>query len=401
MQSSRSLGVSLRTGKDVSANLKSHITFLGETGVGKDSEQMGVNERDLWAGRSVMVLADNKGEYACCCKPNTRIEYQDVLDRLGIMKRGYKVNYWIPYVDGFEKTEACYLLRRVINPLFEYKLFRIHHSEIKDASSLVMSLGVEARLQQQLMSSLLRESQKNPDMDLIDNVTKKIKDKKDFDAKQRALIPRLKSCQLEGAFDLRPRGPRPYHYLDLTKDIFNKKREIHVISTRYSHGASSIAGHYLDIAMLLETLAHAWAKKFKGEVAISVPEVWLYAMRNPPKELADAVSASSYALEKAVRLLRQAGIRFRLSTQGPASINENIIGQCRTKVIGRLSARNDLGFVARTVAGWDLAKQLPKLKTAEFVTFSPKHHKGELMKGNPPGMYKLGEGEEPLEVLNR
>jgi hypothetical protein len=307
-------GHDIRVFLDIDALVQKHICILAKTGGGK-SYACGVLIEELLKKKVPMVIIDTHGEYHSLNEPNKSRKDQKNMERFGVKKHGYEnqINEFSPMGSG-NKTKHLTL----------------------------SGVNLEAREITELLSAKLS----GPQIGVLYQAIKEIKDFKKLwiirdiiDAVNRSksnarwnVIASLESLESIGVFS--EKGTP-------TTDLVVKGK----CSTINMKGVPPDVQDVVVARITKELFDDRKAGKIPPFLLV-VEEAHNYC---PERGFGSAVS--SRILRTVASEGRKFGMGVCIVSQRPAKVDKNIISQCNTNIILKVTNPNDLKAIVQSVEG--------------------------------------------------
>jgi DNA helicase HerA-like ATPase len=320
-------GHDIRVYLNIDALVQKHICILAKTGGGK-SYACGVLIEELLKHKVPLVIIDTHGEYHSLTEPNSSKKDQKNMQRFGVTKRDYEsqINEYSPIGSG-GKTK--HLTLNGVN---------LEAREIRDLLSAKLSAPQIGVLYQAVKE--IKEFKKIWTLrDLIDTV-----DRSKSNAKWN-VIASLESLESINVFS--ENGTK-------TSDLVEKGK----CSTINMKGVPPDVQDVV-VARLTKQL---FDDRKSGKIPpflLVVEEAHNYC---PEKGFGNTVSSS--ILRTVASEGRKFGMGLCIVSQRPAKVDKNIISQCNTNIILKVTNPNDLKAIIQSIEGlstqmWEEIQRIP------------------------------------------
>lgn len=316
------------------------------SGSGKDCTTQHFMNKDLEHGRTIIVL-DVKMEYPANIFCQQDVTLRNILLKHNLYGRGYKVNLWIPYVQGMENNEHFKALLKYPHPNLRIRPFRILTKRFisEDSANMAMS---KSQLQSMADKSMELKGQSG-----------------------QLNVLREHMAKMRMAFDdepLKEEGEDTgWEYIDFDEMCSN--REINVISTFFMLGRNSVAAVSFMIGLLNEMMAigkGVHRKRGKREIfSVIIPEVQI-VMPKRVKNLESAVNTLRYSMLVGLLLMRSFAVRLRINLQNLSSLDPDMLSQSRI-FVGKTWNPKDLSMLSMFGINRQEKVHMMHLQTGEFV----------------------------------
>lgn len=296
----------------------------GRSGSGKDTLTGYAINNDLAHGRTVIIL-DVKMEYPCSIFSQMDVVLKNLLIKQGLVGRGYKVNLWLPYIQGMEQNKHFMDLMQYHHPNLRIRPFRILKSNLisEDSANMAMSKS-------QIQSMADKSIQLTGNTRILNEI-------------------REHMAKMKMAFDDEPLISDDYdpgwEYINFDKMSTNK--EINVISTFFMMGTNVVAATSFMIGILNELMTigkgvHRYRSP-KEVFSVVIPEIQI-VMPKRVKALEQIVNTLKYSMLVGLLLMRSFGVRLRINLQNLSSLDPDMLAQSRI-FVGRTWNPKDLNML--------------------------------------------------------
>ena len=314
----------------------------GRTGSGKDSLTLAIMDRDIEYGRTVVVL-DKKMEYVSSIFCQNDVILRNILLRHGCVGRGYKVNLWIPYIEGLEKNNHFKMLLKCHHPNLQIRPYRILIENFVSEDSYNMALA-KTQLQSMVKDRTLLKGQSGQLNELKEQMAR---ERLGFDDSDRW----EEGCGWE--------------YIDFEELTSNK--QVNVI-TPFFMGKNSIAATSYMVGLTNEFLAIAMSinnVRNPNEIfTVIIPEVEILLPKGV-KSLDDIVNTLRFSIRIGLKLLRSFGMRFRMNLQNLSSLDPDILSQS-ILYAGKTWNPKDLNILSIFGISREKRTQISRSRTGQF-----------------------------------
>jgi DNA helicase HerA-like ATPase len=320
-------GHNLRVYLNIDALVQKHICILAKTGGGK-SYACGVLIEELLKHKIPMVIIDTHGEYHSLTEPNKSRKDQKNMERFGIAKQGYasQINEFTPIGS---RGKAKHLSLNGVN---------LEAREIIDLLSSKLS-GPQIGVLYQAIKEIKEYKKMWTIRDMIDAVNR---------SKSNArwnVIASLESLDSIGVFSENGTS---------TNDLVIKGK----CSTINMKGVPPDVQDVVVARLTKELFDDRKAGKIPPFLLV-VEEAHNYC---PERGFGNAVSSN--ILRTVASEGRKFGMGLCIVSQRPAKVDKNIISQCNTNIILKVTNPNDLKAIIQSVEGlttqtYDEIQRLP------------------------------------------
>ena len=313
---------------------------------GKDSFCGTMTCNDISNKRTVVVL-DVKNEYslAILCQQDQTLV--NILVKNGLAGRGYKVNLWMPYVEGMDTKPHFQKLLNLHHPNIKIRPFRILKSDLVSEDTANMSLQKSAM--QTSISKNMKTELKGP-----------LAQQNEF--KEEVGRIKLGLDDDNGWFE-----GCGWEYIDF--DEMSKNGEINIITTYFLLGQNVVSTVAYMIAIMNELLTIGMRTHNLPNVnqvfSILVPELQIIMPRKV-RSLENIVNTLQLSLLRGLLLMRSFGVRFRINLQNLSALHDDLLSQSRL-FCGKTSNPKDVSKLSVLNVGKKFRQQLLYLSVGDFI----------------------------------
>lgn len=311
---------------DTNTLITKHLSVLAMSGSGK-SYAVGVLLEELAEKNIPVVVVDTHGEYGSLCRENSKPEEIDLMSKYGISAKGFEnVN---EFNIGIGRKN-----RLVLNGK------NLSVNEI----AAIAPVKITNSQQGILYEIIDRLKQGNRDYTLFD-IVKEI-ELYDGNSNKWALLSALKDIETNDLF-----GPIPTSLNDIIKP-----GTVSVINLR----GINVNVQQVITAKIVQDLFMARKNNFIVPFFMVIEEAHNFA---PERSFGGEV-VSSQILRNVASEGRKFGLGLCMVTQRPARLDKNVLSQCNSQIILKLSNPNDITAVANSIESFtenmkDDLKSLP------------------------------------------
>jgi len=306
-------GHSIRVYLDINNLVQKHVSILAKTGGGK-SYMVGVFAEELLKRMVPVVIIDPHGEYSSLMHPNLNERDQKFMGKFGVRPRGYAEQ-----IIEFSPDTS---LNQFAQPLrFDQKNLDVR--DILDLTGL-RSSGPHVGIIQHAVKSLRDVGEDYTLHDLTAVI------REDKNAAKWAIVNSLEYLENTGLF-----GEPPTRPSDLVRE-----------------GKTSIInlkGISPDIQELVVT--RVLKKLFEGRKLGKIPPLMLVVEESHNFCPQVGQAQSSGVLKTVASEGRKFGLGLCVVTQRPAKIDKNVLSQCNTQIILKVTNPNDLKAISQSIEG--------------------------------------------------
>ncbi|MGQ9582831.1 MAG: ATP-binding protein [Thermoplasmatota archaeon] len=306
-------GHNIRVYLDINALVQKHVSILAKTGGGK-SYMVGVFAEELLKRMVPLVVIDPHGEYSSLMHPNLSERDQRFMAKFGVRPRGYAEQL----VEFSPDTS--------LNPYAQPLRFDERNLDVRDILDMtgLRSTGPHIGIIQHAVKSLKETGEDYTLHDLIRVI------REDRNAAKWGILNSLEYLEGTGLF-----GEPPTRPSDLVRE-----------------GRASIInlkGVPPDIQELVVT--RVLKKLFEGRKLDRIPPLMLVVeeAHNFCPQVGQALSSG--VLKTVASEGRKFGLGLCVVTQRPAKIDKNILSQCNTQIILKVTNPNDLKAISQSIEG--------------------------------------------------
>lgn len=322
------------------------LIAFGQSGSGKDVVCSYALNNDLKHNRTVIIL-DVKMEYPCSIFCQQDVVLRNVLSNNRLVGRGYKINLWIPYIQGIQTNHHLKELLASHHPNLKIRPFRILKPDLVSEDTANMAL---AKSHLQSIATKGNRSKLIGQTRILDEFKEEMgKIKLAFDDENLW----KKGCGWE--------------YINFDQVSINK--EVNVISTFFMMGQNVVAATSFMIGLMNEFLSigkgiHRYRSPDET-FSILIPEVQII-MPKRVRALENVVNTLQYSMLVGLLLMRSFGVRLRLNLQNLSSLPPDMLSQTRI-FAGRTRNPKDLNLL--NIFGIKKKDRMImlRLKTGDFV----------------------------------
>ncbi len=303
-----------------------HVSVLAKTGAGK-SYTVGVLIEELLEKGIPTVIIDPHGEYASLKKENQNPRELELMEKFNITPKGYSnITEFTPYLDINPDADRKFVLDFTkLSPrdLIEALPTRIPSSQKAILfESIKIAKGYGSYSIEDLIH-LVQENESRSKWNLITNL-EALRDSKIFEGTPT----RIEDMVREGASIINLKGTQP------------EIQGLIVMSVATALFEARKRGELMPMLLLVEE-AHNFC---------------------PERGLAKAMSSN--ILRTIAAEGRKFGIGLCVVTQRPARIDKNVLSQCNTQVILKITNPNDLRAISQSIEGFsnDLEDEIKQLQ---------------------------------------
>lgn len=308
--------------------VQKHVCILAKTGSGK-SYTAGVIIEELLDRNVPLLIIDPHGEYVSLKKPNKITE-----NEFGVEPKGYADKVCVyapptsPFLDNADR-EIC-LENRNLSPEELIEL-----TDLRSPSAQALLYQVVRKLEDYTISDIIRE-------------VEKIKHSSKW-----SLIGALSKIESSGLFKDRPTDVR-----ELMRKGKASVIDLRGVETSYQT---------LIVSRLVSRL---FELRKRGEVEPGM--IVVEEAHNFVPEREKTVSTS--ALRTIASEGRKFGLGLMVISQRPARVDKNVISQCNTQIIMRVTNPNDLAAIKKSIEGItsEMIEEVKRLPPGYAIVVSPK-----------------------------
>lgn len=306
-------GHGIRVYLDINQLVQKHVSILAKTGGGK-SYMVGVFAEELLKRMVPLVIIDPHGEYSSLMHPNISERDQRFMAKFGVRPRGYAEQ-----IVEFSPDTS-------VNPYSQPLRFDQMDLDVRDILDLtgMRSTGPHLGIIQHAIKRLKERGGSYTLHDIIETV------REDRNAAKWGILNSLEYLEGTGLF-----GEPPTRPSDLVRE-----------------GKASIInlkGVPPDIQELVVT--RVLKKLFEGRKLGKIPAMMLVVeeAHNFCPQVGQALSSG--IMKTIASEGRKFGLGLCVVTQRPAKIDKNVLSQCNTQIILKVTNPNDLKAIAQSIEG--------------------------------------------------
>ncbi|WP_457590400.1 helicase HerA domain-containing protein [Geoglobus sp.] len=324
---------SIKVKLDVNSLVQKHVCILAKTGGGK-SYTAGVIIEELIEKGVPLLIIDPHGEYASLRYPNDVREELERMDEFGVRPKGYSnIRVYVPPGSPFTDRAdgVIYLDGRNL--------------EVEE----IIELGnITSPSAQALLYQVVRELDDYTIEDIMDKV-EEIKN-----SSKSVLLGALTKIQKSGLFS---DNPTPI-------DILLQRGRAVILDMR------GVDPAYQDLIV-----ARVCGKLFEMRKREEIPPgmIVIEEAHNFIPERGFGKAVSTQILRTIASEGRKFGLGLMVISQRPARVDKNVISQCNTQIILRLTNPNDINAVRKGVEGLtaEMVEDIKRLPPGNAVIVSP------------------------------
>jgi len=306
-------GYNLRVNLDINALVGRHMAILSKTGGGK-SYTVGVFIEELLKRLVPVVVIDPHGEYSSLMFPNTSEDDAKYMKKFGVKPRGYSENIAMFSPDTAHNPSAVQLSFDSIN---------LTESDIVDF------VGATTTTQRTIIEDALRRVQEGRRFFTFEQLVEALKESKSAN-KWNVIAP------LEMLAKLNLFSEKPTKLSDLVKE-----GQTSIIDLKGTSG---------DVQEIVTN--RILRKLFEARKIGKVPPMMLVVEEAhnfcPQQEAA----RSSAIMRTIASEGRKFGLGLCVVTQRPAKIDKNVLSQCGTQIILKVTNPIDLSVIEKSIEGF-------------------------------------------------
>jgi DNA helicase HerA-like ATPase len=306
-------GYNIRVNLDINELVSRHMAILSKTGGGK-SYTVGVFIEELIKRLVPVVVIDPHGEYSSLMFPNVSERDHREMKRFGVKPRGYGEHIAIFSPDTKTNKEAIQISFDSINPTEE------DLGEFLDASGTA---------NKRLLADAVRRVKEGRRFYTIEQVLEALMESTS-EAKW-VLVNKLEMYKEMGLF-----SQTPTRLSDMVKE-----GQTTIIDLKGSDGD------------LQEVLVNRIIRKlFEARKLGKIPPMMLVAEEAHNFCPQQGAAKSSATMRTVAAEGRKFGLGMCAVTQRPAKIDKNVLSQCATQIILKITSPNDLKVIAQSIEGF-------------------------------------------------
>jgi DNA helicase HerA-like ATPase len=306
-------GYNIRVNLDIDELVSRHMAILSKTGGGK-SYTVGVFIEELMKRLVPVVIIDPHGEYASLMFPNVSEKDHQLMARFGVKPRGYGEHISLFSADTKLSPDSTQLCFDSINPT---------------EADLMEFIDVGTGASKKLLVDTVRRVKEGKRFYTMDQVLETMMESPSEN--KWPIINKLEMYKEMGLF-----SQTPTRLSDLVKE-----------------GQTTIIDLKGCDTDLQETLVNRIVRKlFEARKMGKVPPMMLVAEEAHNFCPQQGVAKSSATMRTVAAEGRKFGLGLCVVTQRPAKIDKNVLSQCATQIILKLTSPNDLKVIAQSIEGF-------------------------------------------------
>jgi DNA helicase HerA-like ATPase len=306
-------GYSIRVNLDIDELVSRHMAILSKTGGGK-SYTVGVFIEELMKRLVPVVIIDPHGEYSSLMFPNVSEKDHQLMGRFSVKPRGYGEHIQLFSADTKLNKESTQLCFDSINPT---------------ESDLLEFIDVSNNASKKLMVDAVRRVKEGKRFYTMDQVREVL-----MESPSEAKWPIVNKMELYSEMGLFSQTPT--RLSDLVKE-----------------GQTSIIDLKGCDTDLQEVLTNRIVRKlFDARKQEKIPPMMLVVEEAHNFCPQQGVAKSSATMRSVAAEGRKFGLGLCVVTQRPAKIDKNVLSQCATQIILKLTSPNDLKVIAQSIEGF-------------------------------------------------
>ncbi len=324
---------SVKVKLDINSLVQKHVCILAKTGSGK-SYTAGVIIEELIEKGVPLLIIDPHGEYGSLRHSNNVKEEIERMGEFGVRSRGYdSIRIYVPPNSPFTDRSdgVIHLDGKNLDP-----------EEIIELGSITSSSA----------QALLYQVMKDMDDYTLDNIIERIEEEKH--SSKAILLGALTKIQKSGLFS---ENPTPL-------EILLQKGRAVILDLR------GMDPTYQDLIV-----ARVCDKLFDMRKREEIPPgmIVIEEAHNFIPERGFGKAVSTQILRTIASEGRKFGLGLMVISQRPARVDKNVISQCNTQIILRLTNPNDINAVRKGVEGLtaEMVEEIKRLPPGNAVVVSP------------------------------
>jgi len=349
------------------------LIAFGQSGSGKDTICSYAVNNDIAHNRTVIIL-DVKMEYPCAIYSQQDVILRNILEKNRLVGRGYKVNLWIPYINGLQHNLHFKELLNLHHPNLRIRPFRILQSMLISEDTANMALA----------KSHLQSIASKSNRDKLMGQTRILNEFKEEMGKMKL------------AFDDDDFSEEGCGWEYINFDEMSNNKEVNIISTFFMMGQNVVAATSFMIGILNELLTIGKGvhrhRKSDEVFSILIPEIQII-MPKKVRALENVVNTLQYSMLVGLLLMRSFGVRLRLNLQNLSSLPPDMLSQTRIYA-GKARNPKDLNMLNIFGIKKKDRSTLLKLKVGDFVDIENKYRFGVV-----PYCHKARANEPFIQML--
>jgi len=306
-------GYSIRVNLDIDELVSRHMAILSKTGGGK-SYTVGVFIEELMKRLVPVVIIDPHGEYSSLMFPNVSEKDHQLMKRFGIKPRGYGEHISLFSADTNLTPESTQVSFDSINPT---------------EADLMEFIDVGGNANKKILVDAVRRVKEGKRFYTIDQVLETLMESPSEN--KWPIINKLEMYKEMGLF-----SQTPTRLSEIVKE-----------------GQTSIIDLKGCDTDLQEVLTNRIVRKlFEARKLDKIPPMMLVVEEAHNFCPQQGVAKSSTTLRTVAAEGRKFGLGLCVVTQRPAKIDKNVLSQCATQIILKLTSPNDLKVIAQSIEGF-------------------------------------------------
>jgi DNA helicase HerA-like ATPase len=300
-------GYSIRVNLEINDLVSRHMAILSKTGGGK-SYTVGVFIEELIKRLVPVVIIDPHGEYSSLMFPNVSEKDHREMKRFGVKPRGYGEHIVLFAPDIKTNPDATQISFDSINPTEE---------------DLMEFIDVSSNTHKRLLVDAVRKVKEGKRFYTMDQMNPS--------ENKWPLVNKLEMFKEMNLF-----SQSPTRLSDIVKE-----GQTSIIDLKGSDGD------------LQETLVNRIIRKlFEARKMGKIPPMMLVVEEAHNFCPQQGVAKSSQTLRTVAAEGRKFGLGMCVVTQRPAKIDKNVLSQCATQIILKITSPNDLKVIAQSIEGF-------------------------------------------------
>ncbi|AIY91197.1 helicase HerA domain-containing protein [Geoglobus acetivorans] len=325
---------SIKVKLDVNSLVQKHVCILAKTGSGK-SYTAGVIIEELIEKGVPLLIIDPHGEYASLKHPNDVRDEIEKMEEFGIKPKGYgNIRIYVPPGSPFaDRADGIFYL----------------DGRNLEAEEVIELGNITSPAAQALLYQVIRELEGDY---TIDDIISKVEEIKN--SSKPVLLGALIKIQKSGLFS---DSPTPMHIL------LQKGRAV-ILDMR------GVDPSYQDLIV-----ARVCSELFEMRKREEIPPgmIVLEEAHNFIPERGYGKAVSTQVLRTIASEGRKFGLGLMVISQRPARVDKNVISQCNTQIILRLTNPNDINAIKKGVEGLtaEMVEDVKRLPPGNAIVVSP------------------------------
>ena len=306
-------GYNIRVNLDIDELVSRHMAILSKTGGGK-SYTVGVFIEELMKRLVPVVIIDPHGEYSSLMFPNVSEKDHQLMGRFSVKPRGYGENISLFAADTKLNPDATQVTFDSINP---------------SEADLMEFIDVSGSANKKLLVDTVRRVKEGKRFYTIEQVLETLMENPS--EIKWSIVNKLELYNGMGLF-----SQTPTRLSDIVKE-----------------GQTSIIDLKGCDTDLQETLTNRIVRKlFEARKLGKIPPMMLVVEEAHNFCPQQGIAKSSVTLRTVAAEGRKFGLGLCVVTQRPAKIDKNVLSQCATQIILKLTSPNDLKVIAQSIEGF-------------------------------------------------